>query len=56
MKKGYGITINCLICEETIVLTEYEEMLALSGRNVTKICDKCKKAVLAVRAELEAKD
>ena len=56
MKKGLGISMGCLICGETVELTDYEEMFALSGRSVVKVCDKCKKAVLAVRAEMEAKD
>ena len=56
MREKYGVATSCLICGETIELVDYEKNLVLSGHNVVKICDKCKKAVLAVRAELEAKD
>lgn len=35
----------CLICGESVELTEYETM----GKNIFKICDKCKNAVMKIR-------
>lgn len=43
----------CLICGESVELTEYEAM----GKNIFKICDKCKNAVMKMRGgEIMLKD
>lgn len=44
----------CIVCGETVPLTEDEEMLVYGGRNIqSKMCDKCKKAVLFIRELLD---
>lgn len=42
---------SCLICGESVDVTEYE---ALSRKAVAKVCDKCKEAVLEMRRQLDA--
>lgn len=41
------VGVKCIICGETVPLTEEE----LSMSYVVKICDKCKKAIMKVREE-----
>lgn len=53
MLKG-NIGIDCLICGETVVLTENEELsLEYGVRLNPKICNKCKATILYVRKQLE---
>lgn len=42
---------TCLICGESVDITEYE---AFSGRALARVCDKCKEAVLEMRRQLDA--
>lgn len=45
---------SCIICGETVVLTEGEEMVLRSGYNIgNKVCDKCRQAVLYVREQMQ---
>ena len=40
----------CMICGEGVSLSEYEECAVKFGRPIpSKICDDCKKAILAVK-------
>lgn len=44
------IAIQCLICEDSVELEEYEESRLKHGMYVApKICDKCKEAILKMR-------
>lgn len=44
-------TMPCLICNESILLDDF---VTRYGRDVTpKICDKCKRAIMYIRKELE---
>ena len=48
------LSIPCLICGESVVLAEPEVAALNHGLNLhSKICDKCKKAILHYRKELE---
>lgn len=50
----YHFSIGCLICNEPVPLTEEEESRMLYGLHIhSKICDKCKQAVLHVRTYME---
>lgn len=48
-------SIQCLVCEDPIELTEQEEKYTLSGKTLYKICPKCKEAILYAR-ELKSKE
>lgn len=49
-----SIGTNCMICEETIVLTPEEQTLLQYGHSIhNKICDKCKRAILYIREQIE---
>lgn len=39
------LATSCVICGESVKLTEYEAM----GKNIFKVCDKCKQAVMKMR-------
>lgn len=43
------ICTQCLICGESVDVTEYE---LFSGKAVAKVCDKCKEAVLEMRKQI----
>lgn len=44
----------CIVCGETVLLTEDEEMFVYGGCKIqSKMCDKCKKAVLFIREQLD---
>lgn len=45
------IATRCLICDESVSIT-YLELY----NNVTKICDKCKQAVIKMRETIEHKN
>ena len=48
------IAIQCLICGEGVELTENEQMCINYGRSIhSKVCDKCKAAVMKIRKEME---
>ena len=48
------IASPCLICGESVTLTECEEMQA-RHHSIVKVCDKCKSAVMAMREIQEKK-
>ena len=51
------LSISCLICEEPVELNEMELARLNHGLDIhSKICDKCKKAILHYRKELEEKE
>ena len=43
----FGLIVPCLVCEEPIKISYLE------AKHTSKICDKCKRAVMHVRSELE---
>ena len=44
----------CLICDESVPLSDKEYLAMLAGRNVNpKVCDKCKAAVLRMREQMK---
>lgn len=48
------LEIPCIVCGETVPLTENEKMLVCGGHIIqSQMCDKCKKAVLFIRERLE---
>ena len=49
VKTKFGIP--CLICGEMVELTEYELMYY---KDVVKVCDKCKEAVMKMREKSDA--
>lgn len=52
--KNIGFGVGCLICGETVPLTDNEvEMLRHNMHIHSKVCDKCKQAVLHIRKQLE---
>lgn len=45
--------VACIICGETVELTSNEEVSLYYGHNIgSKVCDKCKQAVLYIREQL----
>ena len=49
----FSMCAPCIICEESVELTEAEEIAARYGHfNGCKICDKCKQAVMYVREQM----
>lgn len=49
-----NLSIGCLICDEPVLLTEMESSRLNHGLNIhSKICDKCKHAVLLLRNKIE---
>lgn len=50
-------TINCIICNEKIQLTDREfELLFCTGSVSRLVCDKCKQAVIKMRETVENED
>lgn len=48
------LCMPCLICGESVVLTQEEELSLQYGHSVhSKICDKCKQAILHIRKQIE---
>lgn len=48
------LCMSCLICGESVVLTQEEELSLQYGHSVhSKICDKCKQAILHIRKQIE---
>ena len=44
---------SCLVCGEPVPLTEMEESMVRYGRNIhSKICDKCRAAILHMREQM----
>lgn len=44
---------SCLICGESVPLTELEELQIRHGMNIhSKICDKCREAILYMRKQM----
>ena len=51
------LSISCLICGEPVELDEMERSRLNYGLHIhSKICDKCTKAILHYRKELEEKE
>ena len=49
-----SIGIGCIICGEYVALSECEERSLLAGLHLhSKVCDKCKAAIMKVRKEME---
>lgn len=47
----------CLICGESVPLTEMEESALCYGHHIrSKVCDKCKAAILYMREQMEQKE
>ena len=49
------IGVACLICGESIKLSENEELAVRHNHYIFKVCDKCKRAVLSIRKAEEEK-
>lgn len=50
------LCIGCMVCDEPIPLTEWEEVTLRYGRDIhNKVCDKCKAAILYTREQMEQK-
>lgn len=48
-----SLCTKCIVCEEAVLLTQHEEHMLRCGKDVpTKICDKCKNAILYIRSQL----
>ena len=49
----YHLGISCLVCGESVPLTEIEEIRFRHEMNIhSKICDKCRAAILYVREQM----
>lgn len=49
-----SICTSCMVCGETIELISEEQTLLRYGRSIhNKICDKCKRAILHIREQIE---
>ena len=50
-----NISIGCLICDESVELSEMERSRLNHGLDIhSKICDKCKNAILYYRRKFES--
>lgn len=53
MRGGIHLSIACLVCGEPVTLDEQEEMRLDYGLPIhSKICDKCKAAILYMREQM----
>lgn len=53
----FKLATPCMICGEGIEYTEEENLKLLHGHCIhSKICDKCKNAVLHIRKQLDNKE
>lgn len=51
---NYSYSISCLVCDEPVNLTEEEVMTLKYGHPIhSKMCNKCKQAILRMREELD---
>lgn len=48
----FSVSVPCIICGELVELTDYEEKCC---RDIYKVCDKCKQAVMKIREQYEDK-
>ena len=54
MRGGARLSIACLVCGEPVVLEEWEEMRLDCGLPIhSKICDKCRAAILYMREQMQ---
>lgn len=57
VRGGAHLSIACLVCGEPVVLDEQEEMRLDYGLPIhSKICDKCKAAILYMREQVPLKE
>ena len=48
---------SCLICGESVPLTEWEELQIRHGMDIhRKVCDKCRAAILHMREQIAVKE
>lgn len=53
-QSGSYLAMPCLICGDSVMLTSREEMSLQYGRHIhSKVCDKCREAVLCMREQME---
>ena len=50
-----SISVECLICGESVLLTGIEEMVA-RNHSIYKVCDKCKQAIMKMRETIQHED
>lgn len=50
---SYELGTSCIICDEFVGLTENEKLSLLHGDTQVKVCDKCKKAILYLRKQID---
>lgn len=57
MRGGVHLSIACIVCGESVVLEEWEELRLDYGLSIhSKICDKCKAAILYMREQMKQKE
>jgi uncharacterized protein YlaI len=50
---NFRYCMPCIICDESVELTEEEEMSLKYGNHVrSKVCDKCKEVILYMREQM----
>lgn len=50
---NFRLCASCIICGESVELTEMEEAQLRYGRYIhSKVCDKCKAAILYMREQM----
>ena len=50
---GCKLCVGCLICDESVPLTEQEEIAMRYGHPIhSKVCDKCRAAILYMREQM----
>ena len=52
MNSKISIGVPCIICGELVKLNELEESI-IRGREIFKVCDKCKQAVMKMREQIK---
>ena len=48
----FSLGIGCLICHESMELTEMEREMLHYGKSLIKVCDKCRQAVMEMRSRV----
>lgn len=53
-KASFKICKGCIICGESVELTELEEAMLQHGHHIeSKVCDECRQAILRIRNQTE---
>lgn len=50
------LSVSCIVCGESVAITQNEEHMLKNGHSIgSKVCEKCKQAILHMREQMEIK-